>query len=154
MGPGAGRPFAAALFLWAGAAGAGTLTVETNDGTALVTARAPQGAEWCLSWNHSVTGGHVADCFVNRAGRMVLARSYLHDFSAGLGEVEGRGGRLVSAPGGGYWLEDIDDAIEGNALTVRIGRPSTDHRLSVGGRQHRLSPRAAGQRVHLVLTPE
>lgn len=154
MGLRAGRPFAAALVLWASAPAAGTLTVETADGTVLLTDRAPEGAEWCLTWNHSVTGGAVADCFVNRAGRMILARSYLHDFAAGLGEVEGRGGRLVSAPGGGYWLENIDDAIEGNALPVRIGRPSTDHRLTVGGRHVRLSRRAAGQRVRIVLTPE
>lgn len=147
----AGRPLVAALLLTALPAAADTLTIETADGRVLLTERAPEGAEWCLSWNHSVTGGDVADCFVNREGRMILSRSYLHDFSAGLGEVEGRGGRLANAPEGGYWLEGIDEPVPDDALPVRIGQPSTDHRLTLGGRQHRLSSLAAGKRVYLRL---
>ncbi|MFP4327050.1 MAG: DUF1850 domain-containing protein [Paracoccaceae bacterium] len=116
-----------------------------------MTAPAPEDAEWCLSWNHSVTGGAVADCFRNRQGRMILTRAFLHDFAAGLGTVEGRGGRLVSAQGGGYWIEGLDEAIPGNALTLRVGRPSTDHRLRIGGAVHALSSIAAGQRVVLRL---
>jgi hypothetical protein len=143
----------AALLLWAaGAAPAATLHVEGGGGL-LIQADAPEGAEWCLTWNHSVTGGAVADCFENRDGRMVLTRAYLHDFAAGLGTVEGRGGTLVSAEGGGYWIEGLDEPIPGNALPLRVGRPSTDHRLRIGGMVHALSSFAAGQRVVLRLLP-
>jgi hypothetical protein len=143
----AGWPLAAALL--AGGTAAGTLSVETADG-ALLSVPVADGATWCLRWNHSVTGGPVADCFVNDHGRMVLARSYLHDFAAGLGEVPGRG-EAHAAPGGGYWIDHIDEPITGNALPLRVGRRSVDHRLEVGGTVHHLSALAAGQRVTLHL---
>lgn len=152
-----GRAFAvalAALGLGAGigsTAPAGTLSVEAPGGT-LFAEPVPEGAGWCLSWNHSVTGGPVADCFVNNGGQMVLDRSFLHDFAAGLGEVPGRG-RLVSAKGGGYWIEAIGEPVKGNALPLRVGRAAVDHRLHVGGTEHRLSAAAAGQRVTLRLAP-
>lgn len=112
----------------------------------------PAGDAWCLVWNHSVTGGRVADCFVTRAGQMVLDRSYLHDYAAGLGEVPGRG-QVRPAAGGGYWIEGIDEPIPGNRLPLRVGRASTDHRLQVDGTDHDLSARAAGRRVTLHLIP-
>lgn len=148
---GAGWPLAAALSL-AAPASAGTLSVEAAGGT-LVEVSVPDGGEWCLRWNHSVTGGRVADCFVNDDGRMILERSYLHDFAAGLGEVQGRGGTLRSAEGGGYWIEGIDERIANDTLPLRVGRPSVDHRLEVGGREYGLSDLAAGERVILRLTP-
>ena len=149
----AGRPVAAALSLGLaiGAAGADTLRVEGADGP-LLRLPAPEGAEWCLHWNHSVTGGAVADCFANEGGRMVLTRSYLHDFAAGLGEVAGRG-TVRSAPEGGYWIENMDEPIAGDALVLRVGRPAVDHRLRIGGTEHGLSDIAAGRRVTLRLTP-
>ena len=146
----AGWPLAAALSL-ATSASAGTLSVEASGGT-LVEVSVPDGGEWCLRWNHSVTGGAVADCFVNSSGHMVLDRSYLHDFAAGLGEVQGRG-TLRPARGGGYWIEGIDERIPGDALPLRVGRASVDHRLEIGGREYGLSALAAGERVVLHLTP-
>jgi hypothetical protein len=143
----AGWPLAAAL--WAGVATAGTLSVETADAT-LLSVPVADGAMWCLRWNHSVTGGPVADCFVKDHGVMVLERSFLHDFAAGLGEVPGRG-EAHAAPGGGYWIDHIDEPIAGNTLPLRVGRPSVDHRLEVGGNVHHLSALAAGQRVTLHL---
>lgn len=146
-----GRLLTAALLLWgvgASAAQAETiLRVEYPDGNVLVETPAPAGTGWCLRWRHSVTGGKVADCFTNDGGRMVLARSFLHDFAAGLGTVEGRGGRLVSAPGGGYWIEGINEPIPGNALALRVGSPRVGHRLEIGGEIHRLSAMAARERV-------
>ena len=146
-----GRPLAAALVCAASSASAGTLSVETAE-TALLSVDLAEGESWCLSWNHSVTGGAVADCFVNEGGRMVLERSYLHDFAAGLGEVLGRG-KIRSAEGGGYWIEAIDEPVPGNALPLRVGQAAVDHRLEVGGAVHRLSDVAAGQRVTLRLEP-
>jgi hypothetical protein len=146
-----GRLLTAALLSWgvgASAAQAETLlSVKRADGEVLVEAPAPGGARWCVRWRHSVTGGKVADCFSNNGGRMVLERSFLHDFAAGLGTVEGRGGRLVSAPGGGYWIEGIDQRIPGNALVLRIGSARVGHRLEIGGEEHALSAIAPGERV-------
>lgn len=138
----AGRLAAAAL-LAAAPASAGTLVVASG-GEEIVRAPLGAGGEWCLTWNHSVTGGAVADCFASEGGRMVLRRSYLHDFAAGLGEVPGRG-RIRAAEGGGYWIEGIDEVVD--PLVLRVGRPGTDHRLRAGGREIALSRIAPGARV-------
>ncbi len=146
-----GRLLTAALFLWGGGTSAAhaqtRLSVERPDGDVLVEAPAPAGSSWCVSWRHSVTGGKVADCFTNDAGRMTLARSFLHDFAAGLGTVEGRGGQLVSAPGGGYWIEELNEHIPGNALALRVGARQVGHRLEIGGKTYSLSSIAARERV-------
>ena len=148
----AGRLFAAALSLLpAGIAAGDTLAVEAADGPLLAFPVA-DGAEWCLHWNHSVTGGAVSDCFVNRSGTMMLTRSYLHDFAAGLGEVLGRG-TLRAAEDGGYWIENMREPIPDNALVLRVGRPAVNHRLEIGGEEHSLSAIAAGERVTLHLEP-
>lgn len=138
---------------------ADVLRVEGRDGT-VAEAAVADGAEWCLSWNHSVTGGAVADCFRNDGGRMILSRSYLHDFAAGLGTVEGRG-TIRSAPGGGYWIEDMNEPVAGGALVLRVGAPAVAHRLRIVAQDSvqdvaqdvALSDLAAGQRVILRLIP-
>ena len=139
------------LALVPAAAAAGTLVVE--DGRARLAAlEVAEGDEWCLRWNHSVTGGRVADCFVNDGGAMVLTRSYLHDYAAGLGEVPGRG-RVRAATGGGYWIEEIGETIADNTLPLRVGRAAVDHRITSGDAAIALSERAAGCRVMLRLIP-
>lgn len=148
----AGRPLAAALLLALPAvSAAGTLAVEAG-GQRLLALAVPAGGAWCLRWNHSVTGGAVADCFVNDEGRMVLDRSYLHDYAAGLGDVPGRGA-VRAAAGGGYWIEGIAEPVAGNALALRVGRPGVDHRITAGGAEHDLTALAAGRRVVLRLNP-
>jgi hypothetical protein len=139
---------ALSLGLVAGAALAGD-----NPGLAVI---GPGGAEvtrleadaFCLHWAHSVTGGAVADCFTLREGLLVLTRSYLHDFAAGLGHLPGRGTQHAAA-GGGYWIEGIDEPVPGNALALRVGAPRVGHRLVAGDVTIDLSARAAGQRVVL-----
>ena len=149
----AGRSIAAALLAaCATAATAGdVLTVDAPEGPLL---RVPvdDGAAWCLRWQHSVTGGDVADCFVNVAGLMVLDRSYLHDFAAGLGTIQGRG-NLRAAAEGGYWIEDMGEPIDDNTLLLRVGRPAVDHRLTIDGEVYDLSQMAAGERVAMRLVP-
>jgi hypothetical protein len=126
------------------------LVVETRKGVLLGEITFDAGQELCLSWAHSVTGGAVADCFENKGGQMILTRSYLHDFAAGLGEIEGRG-TLRSAQGGGYWIDGIDEQVHGNALHLQVGAPRVDHKLRGQDRTLHLSAMAAGSRLTLRL---
>ena len=135
-GRSAGRLALAALFLsapaLAGPALAGpALQAQGRDGGVIAAFPMPEGHEICLHWAHSVTGGKVADCFENRMDRLTLTRSYLHDFAAGLGEVEGRG-TLTPAPQGGYWIMDINEALPDNRLALRTGSGAVGHRLVAG----------------------
>jgi hypothetical protein len=152
-----GRPVLVALLaaasfsaspLWAHDA----LVVETRKGVLIGELPFDDGQEICLSWAHSVTGGAVADCFENKDGKMVLTRSYLHDFAAGLGEVAGRG-TLRSAPEGGYWIDSINEPIAGNALDVQVGAPRVNHKLRGQHSILHLSAMAAGSRLTLRLKP-
>lgn len=155
----AARALAGAALL----ASAGTLAVtagpEAAPATLQVTAASsgevlallPLGPEgrFCLRWNHSVTGGAVADCFRQEASGLVLERSYLHDFAAGLGHTPGRGLQRPAAEGG-YWIEGIEAPLPGGALTLRVGRPAVGHRIeTAAGARLDLSALAAGQRLRL-----
>lgn len=106
---------------------------------------------WCLLWNHSVAGFLVSDCFVNQGARMLLYSSHQPDFAAGLGYLEGRG-VMLSDPRGGYLISDINEPVPGNALTLRVGSHTVNHRLVHDGKEISLSEIAAGQRVTLRLT--
>ena len=105
-----------------------TLSVRDAEGAALAELPMPDGAGWCLAWNHSVEGFEVLDCYRNLGGAMVLERSHLPDFAAGLDHVPGRG-RQVSDGQGGYWIEDIDEPVPGNRYRLRVGAKRVDHRL-------------------------
>lgn len=147
------RLFGAALLAGAGvahAAGADALSVRGPDGAEVGRIAVAPGDEVCLRWSHSVTGGAVADCFEIRDGRLILARSYLHDFAAGLGHLPGRGVQRA-AEGGGYWIEEMAEPVPGDTLPLRVGRPEVGHRLTSGDRTLDLSARVAGDRV--TLTP-
>ena len=124
--------------------------VLVTDDTGAILAQLPvaDGAQFCLRWNHSVTGGKVADCFRIEAGRLVLDSSFLHDYAAGLGSIPGRG-TVRAAKGGGYWIEGMNEPLAGNLLRLRVGGPAVDHRLTSGAWQIDLSALAAGKRVIL-----
>jgi len=149
-GRAAGRWLAASLALALPAAAEPVLEV-TIAGRVLDRLPAPEGQEICLHWAHSVTGGAVADCFENRAGQLMLTRSYLHDFAAGLGEVQGRG-MLVPTQGGGYWITGMDEPVTGNVLPLRIGAREVGHTLRAGETVLPLSAEAPGARAQLTLT--
>jgi len=129
----AGRYFGAALFL-GGMSGVTPLLAQTflvveTAGPPLGALPFQEGQEICLTWNHSVTGGPVADCFENLDGSLTLMRSYLHDFAAGLGDIAGRG-EIAPAEDGGYWINDINEPIPGNSLALRIGPQDVNHVLA------------------------
>ncbi|MGM0700902.1 MAG: DUF1850 domain-containing protein [Pseudomonadota bacterium] len=127
------------------------LEVLDADGEPLVALAMPEGSRWCLEWNHSVEGFAVLDCYRHDDGRMVLERSHLPDFAAGLDHVLGRG-RQVSDGQGGYWIEDIDEPVPGNAYRLRVGSMRVDHRLVVDTRRISLSALAEGERVTVRLS--
>jgi len=126
-----GRLALAALLLSGSALADPVLQAQGRDGLIIAALPMPQDQEICLHWAHSVTGGKVADCFENRRGQLTLTRSYLHDFAAGLGEVEGRG-TLTPAPQGGYWIIEIDEPLPDNRLALRTGSGAVGHRLVAG----------------------
>ena len=131
---------------------AARLDVLSSGGEILVSVPMPEGQGWCLAWNHSVEGFEVLDCYRHRQGRMVLTRSHLPDFAAGLDHVPGRG-RQVSDGNGGYWIEAIDEPVPGNAYRLRVGSLAVDPRLVVGGEPISLSRLAENQRVTIRLVP-
>lgn len=133
-------------------AAAGTLTATKIDtGEVLASIDMPKGHGWCILWHHSVKGFEVSDCYENRDGRMVLVRAHLPDFAAGLDHIPGRG-RQVSDGMGGYWIEDIDETVLGNAYVLRPGAGLVDHRIRAGGTEVSLSAQAPRARVRIALT--
>lgn len=142
-----------AALLLAMPATAATLTASLPDGTVLARLSVPEGAGWCVVWRHSVRGFEVEDCYENRAGRMVLVRSHLPDFAAGLDHIPGRG-RQVSDGLGGYWIEEIDEPVPGDAYVLRPGGAGVDHRLRTTDGEVSLSAAAPRARVTIRLVPE
>lgn len=131
---------------------ASTLTatrIETGD--TLATFEVADGDGWCVLWHHSVQGFEVSDCYENRGGRMVLVRAHLPDFAAGLDHIPGRGIQ-VSDGNGGYFIEDINEAVPNNAYVLRPGAGLVDHRISIGATQVSLSKVAPRERVRIALT--
>lgn len=137
--------------LVSGPALAQDLVVTRSDGAEILRMPAPEGAGWCILWNHSVQGFPVTDCYENRSGRMVLVRSRQPDFAAGLGHIPGRG-RQVSDGEGGYWILDIDEAVPGDAYVLRPGAGAVDHRIEMGDTIVSLSALAPRDRVRIALT--
>jgi len=140
----------AALLLFGTPPAADSLSATLPDGTALARFDIPEGAGWCVIWHHSVQGFEVTDCYENRAGRMVLVKSHLPDFAAGLGHIPGRG-RQVSDGAGGYWILDLDEPVVGNAYILRPGLGSVNHRIQVGSQIVSLSAMAPRARVRIAL---
>ncbi len=149
-----GRPVVAALFLsLASPALAGTLTATLQDGTEIARLAVAEGSGWCVLWNHSVAGFEVSDCYENRKGAMVLTRSHLPDFAAGLDHIPGRGIQ-TSDGNGGYWIEALDEPVPGNAYILRPGGAAVDHRLRTANAEVSLSARAPRARVTIALTED
>lgn len=144
-----------ALMLFsAGLAQAGPAVLQVTDDTGEPVASFPlePGQRWCLSWNHSVAGFTVRDCFAWRPPELVLTDSHQPDFAAGLGHIQGRGMQR-SDGAGGYRIEHIDQALPDNRLALRVGSTAVDHRIDVGGRVHSLSATHAGRKVVLHMQP-
>lgn len=141
-----------ALFLFPAPGNAEDLVAtRIADDTEIARFSVPEGSGWCVLWRHSVQGFEVSDCYENRAGRMVLVRSHLPDFAAGLDHIPGRGTQ-VSDGAGGYLILNIDEPVPGDAYILRPGLGPVDHRLRVGERTISLSAVAPRARVRIALT--
>lgn len=132
---------------------ADVLRASLPDGRVIAQMPVPDGGGWCVVWRHSVKLFEVQDCYVNIGGEMVLQRSHLPDFAAGLDHIPGRG-RQVSDGQGGYWIEDISEPVPGNSYVLRPGRAPVNHRLRNDAFEISLSDLAAGARVTLTLQAE
>lgn len=135
-----------------GIALASDAVVEVVDekGTILAGFAVQPGNRWCLSWNHSVAGFPVRDCFVFQPPHMLLESSHQPDFAAGLGHVAGRG--VLRPDGrGGYQIDAINEPVTGNRLILRVGAPAIDHRIEFQGRVFSLSDTVANRRVEIRL---
>lgn len=129
-----------------------TLTATKVDtGEILAAFDMPEGAGWCIIWNHSVQGFEVQDCYENRGGEMVLVWAHLPDFAAGLDHIIGRG-RQISDGQGGYIIEDINEAVPGGAYILRPGAGFVDHRIRTATTEISLSAQAPRARVRIALT--
>lgn len=127
------------------------LVATREDGTELARLNVPEGAEWCVLWNHSVQRFPVSDCYTNQDGRMVLMHAHLPDFAAGLDHIPGRG-RQVTDGQGGYYICEINEPVPGNAYILRPGIGFVNHRLQVGDTTVSLSALAPRERVRIALT--
>lgn len=135
------------LVATASAAADALVVTRVETGEELVRLDLSGEAQWCTIWNHSVAGFEVEDCYQVRDDRMVLVRSHQPDFAAGLGHIAGRG-RQVSDGRGGYWINDLDEAVPGNSFVLRPGRTATvNHRIRIGNRTVSLSALAEHERV-------
>ena len=149
-----GRCAALVLCLLAVPAQAGELVLSLADsGEVLGRFVIEDGDRWSILWNHSVQGFEVEDVYESRDGAMVLVRSHLPDFAAGLGHIPGRGIQ-TSDGAGGYWIEDIDEAVPGNAYILRPGPPSVNHRLRTPLEEISLTDLAERARLRIALVDD
>lgn len=149
--PGGGHIALLLLLLAPSAILADALVATRENGDEIARLPVPEGTGWCVLWRHSVKLFEVSDCYENREGQMVLVKSHLPDFAAGLDHIPGRG-RQVSDGQGGYFILDIDEPVPGNAYILRPGRGPVDHRLQVGQTIVSLSAVAPRERVRIALT--
>ena len=148
-----GAAVCAAALALAAPAGAEVLTARLADGTEIARMAMPDGAGWCVIWNHSVDGFEVQDCYENRGGQMGLVKSRQPDFAAGLGHIPGRGTQRSDGQGG-YVIDGLDEPVPGNAYMLRPGRGGVDHRLRTEAGEVSLSRAAPRARVTIALVAE
>jgi len=111
------------------------------------------GDRWSILWNHSVQGFEVEDIYEDQNGAMVLVRSHLPDFAAGLDHIPGRG--IQTSDGvGGYWIEDINEPVPGNAYILRPGPSFVNHRLRTAFAEVSLTALAERARLRIALIPD
>lgn len=96
-----------------------------------------------VAFEHSVDKLPVYDTFTLRDGAIVLDSTRLRQFGAGMGHVPGEG--TGHAEGEWWVVSGIDRPAD--PLLVRVGAPTTEHRLLHAAGETPLSPCWAGERL-------
>lgn len=95
------------------------LRVRDTDGTLLLTAPLPHGAEFGIRFIHSVARSPVEEWFCAKDGNIALSRTIYKDFGAGLPHEALEGQRMVFADG---HMEISGYTLLLPRLDVRVGR--------------------------------
>lgn len=97
-----------------------------------------------ISYIHSIDGLPIEEDLRRSEGELVVERTRLRQFGAGMGHIEGQGqGRSE----GEWWvLDDLQRQI-GPQMHLRAGAPAIDHRLRAGETELRLSRCLSGERI-------
>ncbi len=124
------------------------LTVQNEEGQALLELPLAVTPTWIMRWNHSVTGVTVSDYYYWNGYEMILTDSHTPSFDAGLGHIPDRG-RLVSDGFDGYFIFDIDEAVAKNSYVLRVGSKRVNHRIVYAGQSYSLSDVVENQKVFI-----
>lgn len=99
-----------------------------------------------VSYVHSIDGLPVEEDLRAQDGRLVVERTRLVQFGAGMGQVVGEGhGRSE----GRWWVVDDLDRDVGPELLLRVGAERVDHRLRTSRTELALSRCLPGEQVQV-----
>lgn len=104
------------------------------------------GDDVTISYVHSIDGLPIEEDLRVRDGELIVERTRLRQFGAGMGQIEGEGRGYAD---GSWWVVDDLDRPIGPDLLLRVGSPRVDHRVRAGGAEVELSPCLAGERVRI-----
>ncbi|GAA2098541.1 hypothetical protein GCM10009823_19860 [Brevibacterium salitolerans] len=97
-----------------------------------------------ISYVHSIDGLPIEEDLQVDEGRLVVERTRLRQFGAGMGQIEGHGhGRQE----GRWWVIDDMGRDIGAEMHLRAGAPEVDHRLRIDTTELALSACMPGERI-------
>lgn len=97
-----------------------------------------------ISYVHSIDGLPVEEDLRVNGSELIVERTRLRQFGAGMGHIEGQGHGYSD---GEWWVLDGLERHIGQDLHLRVGLPNIDHRLRAGETELHLSRCMAGERV-------
>lgn len=99
-----------------------------------------------VSYVHSIDGLPIEEDLRTQDGRLVVERTRLVQFGAGMGQIAGEGRGYAE---GRWWVVDDLDRDIGDELLLRVGVPRIDHRLRAGEHELALSSCLPGEQVRV-----
>lgn len=97
-----------------------------------------------ITYVHSIDHLPIEEDLRVRDGELIVERTRLKEFGAGMGQIEGEGtGRAE----GEWWVIDDLDRVIGSELHIRAGAIGVDHRITNGDQEIPLSACWAGTRI-------
>ncbi|WP_285729970.1 DUF1850 domain-containing protein [Nocardiopsis sp. ATB16-24] len=95
-----------------------------------------EGERFTIAYVHSIDGLPIEEDIDVRDGRMVVDATRLRQFGAGMGHIPGEG---TGHADGEWWVVDGIGRDIGTELVIRVGAPTTDHRIRTPDDEVRLS---------------